>query len=1066
MAEISKQALKVVNNTNFPNNNSGEISPSDLRSFNVDMIDSLVDELSYNADSASWNSSISALNTFTSSQQPSFAALNAFTASASQSIQALNSFTSSADSRLDSLEAETAALESFTSSINQIQDRGVVKGTSTRLNFGGGAFVTASIVPNVNGAIADITINSDTTKTDTGSFNAYTASTNARINSLEAFTASLDTNYASQAEFNAYTASNDSKVNSLTAATASYAVSSSVAGVDAAQQSQINSLIAATGSYVSSAITASSLVTASFDNGTRNLTFTKGDASTFAVNIPDVSGSTFNTGSFATTGSNSFIGNQNIIGGLSVSSSTEAIAFTGSTFTVNTLGGGAIIFRPGTSIQFQGNTDFTNPGRFPLLNVDASGSGYYGFNNEIVGRIYQDFSGSVDARINAITGSGGGSGSVPAGTVSSSAQITDYGIFATLGGNTFTSSQTITTAGNTDVTIQSTAVSGQTNLVLDAFQNNVTAKGNLSFTNNGQFGGSGSVKFISTLNNIEFASDAGTRIGPTNGGGNGINTQAISLQSHSGSLSLAPAGFANTTASLSHISSSSGTNFVNLVFKTNNNTFSTIVSGSGNIWNNTAAPSATFVRYIGGSSNLLLTTGSVPQLSGSATVYPVFTGNIGTGTGTYFFRPPASSSAWTVAHNYNAGTINFGTSAAASMVSASAGLNYLGNIGNATVGLSAFKTTLTAPINVLTNALGGTVTLNMDSSSIILTNSTVQGALRVDNSYSASGAGTGNALAVAAGSAFFGVSNALYASGSNTTVPVNRSIIATTLIGTHHTASVNLLGDNSDLIAVSLIGHGLSITGSSAQVAGPGTAADRGTVLVGRFNAQARSNDTVFAVGTGTSYTGRRTGLLIDSGSNSYFEGSLNVSGSTILSGSAFINNLQNGITDVLVTYNTATGELRKATAAAVISSSFDAAEFWSTTTQSGSAGVSGSITFNNSGSVAGISVVNNSQVTITQDGTYNIQFSAQIETSAGADTMYMWFKKNGVNISDSASKVVLANNTAQIMTVNLFDSGVANDYYELAYQTTNGNARVLYEPAAGNIPTIPSVILTIQQLR
>jgi prefoldin subunit 5 len=213
MAEISKQALKVVNNTNFPNNNSGEISPSDLRSFNVDMIDSLVDELSYNADSASWNSSISALNTFTSSQQPSFAALNAFTASASQSIQALNSFTSSADSRLDSLEAETAALESFTSSINQIQDRGVVKGTSTRLNFGGGAFVTASIVPNVNGAIADITINSDTTKTDTGSFNAYTASTNARINSLEAFTASLDTNYASQAEFNAYTASNDSKVN-------------------------------------------------------------------------------------------------------------------------------------------------------------------------------------------------------------------------------------------------------------------------------------------------------------------------------------------------------------------------------------------------------------------------------------------------------------------------------------------------------------------------------------------------------------------------------------------------------------------------------------------------------------------------------------------------------------------------------------------------------------------------------------------------------------------------------------------------------------------------------------
>jgi hypothetical protein len=194
--------------------------------------------------------------------------------------------------------------------------------------------------------------------------------------------------------------------------------------------------------------------------------------------------------------------------------------------------------------------------------------------------------------------------------------------------------------------------------------------------------------------------------------------------------------------------------------------------------------------------------------------------------------------------------------------------------------------------------------------------------------------------------------------------------------------------------------------------------------------------------------------------------GSLNVSGSTTLSGSTFINNLQNGVTANVVTYDTTTGELRKASLADITSASFDAAEFWSTTTQSGSAGVSGSITFNNSGSVAGVSVQNNSQITLSQAGTYNIQFSAQIETSAGADTVYMWFKKNGNNISDSASKAVLANNTAQIMTVNILDAGLANDYYELAYQTTNGDGRILYEPASGNIPAIPSVILTVTQIR
>ena len=74
--------------------------------------------------------------------------------------------------------------------------------------------------------------------------------------------------------------------------------------------------------FVSSSVTASSLITASFDNGTRNLTFTKGDATTFAVNIPDVSGSTINTASFATTGSNLFIGNQTITGSVSIQGQT------------------------------------------------------------------------------------------------------------------------------------------------------------------------------------------------------------------------------------------------------------------------------------------------------------------------------------------------------------------------------------------------------------------------------------------------------------------------------------------------------------------------------------------------------------------------------------------------------------------------------------------------------------------------------------------------------------------------------------------------------------------------
>ena len=72
MAQISKQALKVDNNQSFPNNNNGAITPSILRAFNVNMIDSLVDEQTYNVDSASWNVSIDNIEAFTASLQTAF----------------------------------------------------------------------------------------------------------------------------------------------------------------------------------------------------------------------------------------------------------------------------------------------------------------------------------------------------------------------------------------------------------------------------------------------------------------------------------------------------------------------------------------------------------------------------------------------------------------------------------------------------------------------------------------------------------------------------------------------------------------------------------------------------------------------------------------------------------------------------------------------------------------------------------------------------------------------------------------------------------------------------------
>jgi hypothetical protein len=93
MAELNKAALTSENNNSFPNNNTGFITPTLLREFNQDMIDSMVDEISYNSDSASFNTRI-----------------NAITASAGGVTEAtFNTYTSSNDSKVNSLIAATGS---------------------------------------------------------------------------------------------------------------------------------------------------------------------------------------------------------------------------------------------------------------------------------------------------------------------------------------------------------------------------------------------------------------------------------------------------------------------------------------------------------------------------------------------------------------------------------------------------------------------------------------------------------------------------------------------------------------------------------------------------------------------------------------------------------------------------------------------------------------------------------------------------------------------------------------------------------------------------------------------
>jgi hypothetical protein len=148
---------------------------------------------------------------------------------------------------------------------------------------------------------------------------------------------------------------------------------------------------------------------------------------------------------------------------------------------------------------------------------------------------------------------------------------------------------------------------------------------------------------------------------------------------------------------------------------------------------------------------------------------------------------------------------------------------------------------------------------------------------------------------------------------------------------------------------------------------------------------------------------------------------------------------------------------------------------FWSTQNQTAANTTTAYVvTLNNTDPDSnGVSVVSNSRVTHAFAGVYNLQFSIQFLNTANQDAnTNVWFRKNGTDITDSASQVTVtaqhAGGSGQIiLALNYMLTLAANDYIELVWQTENTNVSLEYL-AAGTTPTTPrtpSVIFTSQQV-
>lgn len=104
------------------------------------------------------------------------------------------------------------------------------------------------------------------------------------------------------------------------------------------------------------------------------------------------------------------------------------------------------------------------------------------------------------------------------------------------------------------------------------------------------------------------------------------------------------------------------------------------------------------------------------------------------------------------------------------------------------------------------------------------------------------------------------------------------------------------------------------------------------------------------------------------------------------------------------------------------------------------------------------------SKIFVAETGIYNFQFSAQLDKTGGsASAVYIWPRINGINVPDSATKIVIDGPNNEIVAAwNFVLVMKANDYFELAWESPDTNVVIPYVAATGNIPAIPSIIMTV----
>jgi hypothetical protein len=475
--------------------------------------------------------------------------------------------------------------------------------------------------------------------------------------------------------------------------------------------------------------------------------------------------------------------------------------------------------------------------------------------------------------------------------------------YATTGSNNFVGNQTIT---------GSLILSGSAGPELDVKGDVlITGSINVQGTNILQFGGS-------TGGQINQSAGGNLQINPKSGNKVQIdgNTEITGSASITGSLNV----FGNS--SLSTITPSTFKQNLTIISDRNAVTSSTVLNNYLNAITTSLSDSETNLGFIpgrsilpggisthtgsvfiSGSNNLILSLGSsLPAVTGRRVVYG--TGNIGlngptintsslyvpqinnnyqAGTLAITIATGSSSNLHSFGSNVNLGNLtwNHPSASISQAISSQVTSNVIvGTIASSTAGPTFLTASSTLQNNIISN---GNLALQNVSSSIQTTNNIIGGTnTTITNRYFTTG--SNNFLAVAT-NIIGGQGMTIAAAGSPAT-NVSRTLVGNILGG--QAVAVSLEANNTDsggLRNSIAVGYGLTVSGSHSAA----VTSNQGAAYFGRFNSEdnglADVSRTVFAVGTGTAFGNRRSGLYVTSGSLVGVSGSMLVQGNTSIAG-------------------------------------------------------------------------------------------------------------------------------------------------------------------------------------